>query len=112
MKIVLLRYPLERSPRASMPASRGLVPLRRTPAQREADDLTTVYGIDSGTDSLVLVGGLDGGPSPNGGTLTNVGPLGFDVSDALGFDIVSFGVGLNVAYDTSPLDPCVPFPRA
>jgi hypothetical protein len=63
-----------------------------------ATNLTTVYGIDSGTDSLVLVGGLGGGPSPNGGSLTNVGPLGFDVSDALGFDIVSLGVDLNVAY--------------
>lgn len=56
---------------------------------------TTLYGIDSITDMLVLQGGLNGTPSPNGGVITNVGPLGVDVSSVLGFDFTSAN---NVAY--------------
>lgn len=49
--------------------------------------VTTLFGIDSLTDSLVRQGGVDGPPSPNGGTLTTIGPLGFNTSDLVGFDI-------------------------
>jgi len=49
---------------------------------------TTLYIIDSVTDSLYLQGGLNSNPSPNGGVLTLVGPLGVDTSDIAGFDIL------------------------
>ncbi len=53
---------------------------------------TSLYGIDSVRDTLVLQGSLGGTPnSPNGGLLTTVGNLGFDTSDATGFDISPFG---------------------
>ncbi len=49
----------------------------------------TLYGIDEGTSSLDLVGGANGNPSPNGGAVTNVGPLGvtLDANSFAGFDI-------------------------
>jgi hypothetical protein len=51
--------------------------------------LTTLYGIDvtAAADRLVLQGGVNGTPSPNGGVLTPVGPLGFDSNGFVGFDI-------------------------
>jgi hypothetical protein len=49
---------------------------------------TTLYGIDSNRDALVLQGSVGGTPtSPNTGQLTTVGPLGFDTTDQVGFDI-------------------------
>jgi hypothetical protein len=56
---------------------------------------TTLYGIDSNTNSLVLQGGINGMPSPNGGVITQVGALGVDPTDVNGFD---FGTGANTAY--------------
>ncbi|WP_146855568.1 DUF4394 domain-containing protein, partial [Brevifollis gellanilyticus] len=55
----------------------------------EGATATTLYGIDSVTDSLILIGSVNGTPnSPNGGLVTNVGALGFDVSSSkVGFDI-------------------------
>ena len=50
---------------------------------------TTLFAIDAGADRLDLIGGIDGTPSPNGGAVTSVGPLGVAVdnnSDA-GLDI-------------------------
>lgn len=52
---------------------------------------TTLFGIDSASDKLVLVGGVDGAPSANGGTLTEVGVLGVDTSAVVGFDIDADG---------------------
>lgn len=51
---------------------------------------TTLYGIDTGTDSLVLQGSRAGQPaeSPNLGRLTTVGRLGLAVEAISGFDIV------------------------
>src|SRR5262249_8711684 len=44
--------------------------------------------IDSNRDVLVMQGGPDGTPSPNGGVLTTIGSgLGLDTSDLVGFDI-------------------------
>ena len=43
--------------------------------------VTTLYGIDFNTDSVVIQN------PPNDGTLTTVGGLGFDTSDLVGFDI-------------------------
>jgi len=56
---------------------------------------TTLYGIDSFRDVLVTVGGPGGVPSPNGGQLFTVGPLGVDGSNFGGFDIQPF---TNTAY--------------
>jgi hypothetical protein len=49
---------------------------------------TTLFGIDSNRDVLVMQGGPSGSPSPNGGVLTTIGGgLGVDTSDLVGFDI-------------------------
>ncbi len=51
---------------------------------------TSLYGIDSGRDTLVLQGSLGGTPvSPNTGLLTTVGSLGVDTNDNVGFDITT-----------------------
>lgn len=50
--------------------------------------VTTLFGIDSNRDVLVMQGGPNGVPSPNAGGLTTIGAgLGFDTSDLVGFDI-------------------------
>jgi hypothetical protein len=49
--------------------------------------VTTLFGIDSNRDVLVIQGGINGVPSPNGGGLTTIGSLGFNTSDLVGFDI-------------------------
>jgi hypothetical protein len=59
--------------------------------------ITTLYGINFSTDDLVLIGGVDGNPSPNAGTITPVGrikingvnatfssPVGFDIAALVG----------------------------
>lgn len=54
--------------------------------------LTTLYVIDSGTDTLNIQGGIDGTPSPNGGVITLVGALGVDTSGDADLDIAPSGV--------------------
>jgi hypothetical protein len=49
--------------------------------------ITTLYGIDSSLDILVIQN------PPNNGTLNTIGPLGFDTSGAVGFDIATSGTG-------------------
>jgi hypothetical protein len=50
--------------------------------------VTTLFGIDSHRDVLVMQGGPDGTPSANGGVLSTIGAgLGFDTSDLVSFDI-------------------------
>ena len=49
--------------------------------------VTTLFGIDTTTDQLIRIGGPDGAPSPNGGLVTAVGPLGVDAVGDAGFDI-------------------------
>src|SRR4030095_15553797 len=50
--------------------------------------VTTLFGIDSNRDVLVMQGGPNGVPSPNGGGLTTIGGgLGFNTSALVGFDI-------------------------
>jgi hypothetical protein len=50
--------------------------------------LTTLFGIDSNRDVLVMQGGPNGSPSPNGGVLTTIGAgLGVNTSDLVGFDV-------------------------
>ena len=67
---------------------------------------TTLYGIDSVLDALVRQGGINGVPSPNTGQLSTIGPLGFDTTNEVGFDI-SGQSGIAYASLTpvvSPLD--------
>src|SRR5262249_29552696 len=49
--------------------------------------VTTLYGIDPNTDQLVTIGGIDSSPSPNGGVIRPVGPLGVNATGEIGFDI-------------------------
>lgn len=53
---------------------------------------TTLYGIDSGTDTLNVIA------PPNAGTMTLQGPLGVDVTAVLGFDIATSSGGTNTAF--------------
>jgi hypothetical protein len=68
----------------------------------EGTAVTTLFGIDSNRDVLVMQGGPDGAPSPNGGVLTTIGTgLGFDTSDLVGLDISGIS-GVAFAALTSP----------
>jgi hypothetical protein len=50
--------------------------------------VTTLFGIDSNRDVLIMQGGPNGTPSPNGGVLTTIGAgLGLNTADLVGFDI-------------------------
>ncbi|HKQ75574.1 MAG TPA: DUF4394 domain-containing protein [Blastocatellia bacterium] len=51
--------------------------------------VTTLYGIDANNDQLVSVGGIDSSPSPNGGVVRSIGPLGVNTTNELGFDIAN-----------------------
>ncbi|MGI0024496.1 MAG: DUF4394 domain-containing protein, partial [Nitrososphaera sp.] len=66
---------------------------------------TTLYDIDSNLDILVRQGGVNvppGAPSPNGGQLFTIGPLGVDTSDLVGFDIITADSDLPFAALTAP----------
>jgi hypothetical protein len=54
---------------------------------------TTLYGIDSASQMFVQIGGTDGNPSPNLGSVTPVAPLGASTSDQASFDIGSDNLG-------------------
>ena len=56
---------------------------------------TVLYGIDSNSDQLVIQN------PPNDGTITPVGPLGFDTTGLVGFDIAA-GTGIADASLTAP----------
>jgi hypothetical protein len=63
---------------------------------------TTLYGIDSTLDMLVLQGSVNGFPtSPDAGQLYTLGALGVDTADWVGFDILSSGTAY--ASLTAPL---------
>ena len=53
---------------------------------------TTLFGIDTNTDQLVRIGGVDGSPSPNGGAVTALELLGINALGANGFDIGLDGI--------------------
>ena len=56
---------------------------------------TTLFTIDDATDTLNLIGGVNGAPSPNGGTTSLVGALGVNADTAsVGFDIAPQGDAL------------------
>lgn len=48
---------------------------------------TTLFAILAAGDRLARIGGVDGTPSPNGGVVSDVGPLGVDVTTSAGLDI-------------------------
>jgi Domain of unknown function (DUF4394)/Calx-beta domain len=55
--------------------------------------LTTLWGIDAGSDSLIRIGSVDGTPSsPNTGVVTTIGALGRDVTLDADADISPGGV--------------------
>ena len=58
--------------------------------------LTTMFVLDSASDSLGRQGGVDGTPSPNAGVITTVGPLGVDTSTAADLDISASGAARAV----------------
>lgn len=64
---------------------------------------TTLFGIDSGRDTLVVQGSVAGEPgpvvSPNTGRLRTVGRLGVNVNAINGFDVA--GVGTGPVFDPS-----------
>jgi hypothetical protein len=61
----------------------------------DPSSFTTLFGIDSTTDTLVRQGGVNGNPSPNGGAITTVGSLGLNTDSNVGFDIAR---GTNTAF--------------
>ena len=57
----------------------------------------TAYVVDTTRDVLARLGGVDGTPSPNGGGLTTIGPLGVDATSGLAsLDISGNGTALAV----------------
>jgi hypothetical protein len=59
---------------------------------------TTAFGADVGTDTLMLIGGVDGDPSPNLGAVTVRGPLGVNLpSTNGGLDIAAAGTAYLTA---------------
>jgi hypothetical protein len=51
---------------------------------------TTLYALNQATNSLATIGGLNGTPSPNGGVVTDIGPLGITFAGSTtGFDIAT-----------------------
>lgn len=48
---------------------------------------TTLFGVTAVGDMLVRQGGVDSTPSPNGGVISAIGPLGVDITTAAGLDI-------------------------
>jgi hypothetical protein len=77
-------------------ANVGGIAYDRNTAARTAPSATptTLYAIRA-NGSLAMIGGPNGAPSPNGGVLTQVGPLGLvPTSNAIGFDVSPQGVAL------------------
>lgn len=59
--------------------------------------LTTLYALNATTNSLAVIGGINGTPSPNGGVVTDIGPLGITFAGSpAAFDIAAN----NVAWAT------------
>jgi Domain of unknown function (DUF4394) len=74
-------------PDASLAPAGDVVAAAYTNNDLDATTATTLFGIDSGTDSLVGIGGANGVPSPNLGAVTTIGALGVDTSDRAGLDV-------------------------
>ena len=58
---------------------------------------TTLYALNQTTNSLATIGGLNGTPSPNGGLVTDVGPLGITFAGSTtAFDIATNNAAYGV----------------
>jgi hypothetical protein len=77
------------------PATPALVAVAYTNSYASST-VTTLLGVDGTADALVRVGGPDGTPSPNTGTVTAVGALGIDVTGDAGFDIAGGRNGIAI----------------
>lgn len=64
---------------------------------------TTLFGIDSNSDQLVRIGGIDGSPSPNLGAVTNIGALGINTTGAATMDISSTGLAFAALTIDTPI---------
>ena len=64
---------------------------------------TTLYAIDRNDSQVAIQGGINGAPSPNGGVITDLAPLGFNMNQANdgGFDISSSGVAFAALTDAA-----------
>ena len=72
--------------------SPSIVDVAYTNSDRNLATGTTLYYIDSGLDILASTS------NPNGGVLNTIGALGFDTNQFASFDILSDGLGGNLAY--------------
>lgn len=70
----------------------SIVDVAYTNSDRNLATGTTLYYIDSGLDILATTS------NPNGGVLNTIGALGLDTNQFASFDILSDGVGGNLAY--------------
>jgi hypothetical protein len=64
---------------------------------------STLYLIDRNDSAVAIEGGINGSPSPNGGVVTDLCPLGFTLNPAAdgGFDVSSSGVAYAALTDTA-----------
>ena len=91
--------PLTGQPESDTDLSAGDVAGIAYTNNRSGATSTTLFGIDITHDQLVRIGGVDGTPSPNGGVVTAIGPLGVDAGPSIAFDIAPDGTAyaaLNV----------------
>ena len=74
---------------------------RDSPAPLSTLTLTTLYVIDRYNSVLAILGGIDGTPSPNGGVVTDLAPLGFTLHPTKdgGFDISPSGAAYAALTD-------------
>lgn len=64
---------------------------------------TTLYAIDRNDSQVAIQGGINGTPSPNGGVITDLAPLGFNLNPANdgGFDVSPSGVAFAALTDAA-----------
>jgi hypothetical protein len=67
------------------------------PSAAQLSTATTLCVLDVSNDTLQLQGGPNGMPSPNTGTLSQIGYLGLDAQANAGFDIAGGHNGLALA---------------
>ena len=72
-------------------ARRPQVSAIASPVPSAATPAAIVYGIDAAADALVTIGSAGRTTPPESGQVLTAGPLGVDVKDAAGFDIVTRG---------------------
>ncbi|RYG65723.1 DUF4394 domain-containing protein, partial [bacterium] len=79
-----------------LPDSVDIVACAYTNNSATTGGTTTLYGLDAKNFRLVRIGGLNGNPSPNGGTVEPVAELTTDLDGELGFDITTTNQGYYV----------------